>query len=163
MSDLSDAPNIADWLTAVAAVAALGLVVAQIRHTTRATAIDTARKFLDDTRDHWDLCMAAAGAPTFSSDQFKKHLYDLVAQLELNAVALSEMSFPDRIHSLIERTMVTFMNEMIVSGYDPYLSQIFSNNIMCPCLKDFCLQRVSLFDDPHRLMSALNIARYRYV
>lgn len=136
--------------------------MAQIRHSVRVTAIETARKFLDETRDQWAKCKLSAGAQPFDIEDFRSELYGFIAQLELNAAALGEIDFPDRIENMIERTIVTFMNEMIAASYDPYLAEIFSNRIMCPCLKDFCLQRHPKFDDGERVMRALSIERFRY-
>ena len=151
-----------DWLAASAAVSGAILVVAQLQHSVHVTAIDAARRFIEDTRTHWDNCKSAAGAKTFDPDGFRSALYAFIAQLELNTAALSEIDFPDRIESMIERTIITFINEMIESSYDPYLREIFSNSIMCPCLRDFCLQRQSRFDKLDRVMSALCISGYRY-
>jgi len=138
------------------------LVIAQLRHSVRVTAIDAARRFLEDTRTQWGKCQAAAGANPFSPDAFRNELYGFVAQLELNVAALGEIDFPGRVENMIERTIVTFMNEMVAASYEPYLLEIFSNRIMCPCLKGFCLQRKSLFDEGDRIMDALAIERYRH-
>lgn len=157
--DFGSAP---DWIAAVAASVGATLVVAQIRHSVRVTAIDAARRFLDDSRDQWRKCQDTAGQSPFKPDAFRNELYGFIAQLELNVAALSEIDFPDRVENMIERTIVTFINEMIAASYDPYLKEVFSVRIMCPCLKDFCLQRHGLFDDGPRVMEALCIERYRY-
>ena len=134
----------------------------QLRHSAQVAAIDSARKFLDDTRTRWTKCQETAGATPFSPDDFRKELYGFIAQLELNVATLSEIDYPHRIEKMIERTIVTFINEMMASSYDPYLIEIFSIEIMCPCLKDFCLQRKTLFDDEARVMNSMSIEGYRY-
>ena len=161
-ADVSDAPNIADWLAACAAVTGLGLVLAQIRHSSRVTAIDVARKFIEDTTAQWTACSSAAGATNFDADKFRQALGQLFAQLELNVIALYEIDFPDRIERMIEKTIISYLNEMIAASYDPYLIEIFSNKITCPCLRDFCLQRYRLFDEGPRLMKAMYREPFRY-
>lgn len=162
MSLGADPPNIADWLTALAALLGLGLVIAQIRHNTRVVAIETAREFITESRERWAECVVSAGANPFDADQFRRDLAQLVAHLELSVAAISEMSFPTTFQAMIEKTVVSFLKQMINASYDPYLLEIFSDQQMCPCLRSFALQRVGLFEDRDRIMRALAIARCSY-
>jgi hypothetical protein len=148
-----------EWIAAISALAGLGVLVAQIRHNSRVSAIETARKFIEETRDLWDLCKLAAGADPFDAASFENALGKFIAQLELNAAVISEISLPDRIHRMIERTIISFINEMMEASYDPYLEKLLANPAMCPCLKDFCVQRARLLGAPSRTLKAMRIQR----
>ncbi|WP_374387555.1 hypothetical protein [Brevundimonas sp.] len=162
MSAGIEPPNVADWVTAIAAVLGLGLVFAQIRHNTRLAAIETAREFITESRERWAECVNSAGSNPFDVDKFRRDLAQLIAHLELSVAAISEMSFPETFHDMIEKTIISFLKQMINASYDGYILEIFSDAQMCPCLRSFTLQRISLFEDRDRIMKAMAIETCRY-
>lgn len=153
-----------NWLTVLVAVVAAGFVYVQIRQAHSQTAINTARDFVARSRELWADCISEVngGEGGFDVERFRFCVAQLIAHFEINVICLTEIDLPDRVYDMIDRTIVDYLNEMVSAGYTPYMREILQRKLVCPCLKGFCMQRLSLFEDKTALMGALGIESYRW-
>ena len=156
--------ELTNWLTVAVAVVAATFVYAQVKQAKSQTAINTARDFVARSRELWADCISEAdgGEAGFDVNRFRFCVAQIIAHLEINAICLTALDLPRDVHDMIDRTLIDYLNEMVSAGYAPYLKEILFRPSVCPCLKDFCLQRVSKIEDKITLMDALGIESYRW-
>lgn len=156
--------DLADWAAVVIAVVAAGFVHVQIKQARSQIAIQTARDFVLHSRQLWAECIRHADESEsgFDIDKFRFRVAQIIGHFEINVICLSDLSLSDRVYLMIERTIVDHMEEMVSSGYLPYVKEILFRKHVCPCLKDFCLQRSSMFENKSAIMDALCIERSRW-
>jgi hypothetical protein len=93
----------------------------------------------------------------FDADKFKTAVGNVLGHLEVAAALVVDSYLDERMHRLVEETIIDYVNAMVSNGYEPYVSPHLIKPNVCRNLKDFCKQRGDLLDDSTETLHMLNI------
>lgn len=118
---------IASGFSAVAAAVALGYTARQLRLQARATAFQTAERFLIEIRQRLDDCKRTVR----KRKEFGPCVIELVASFELFCVALNDHILSSRARRFVTDTLIDYLDDMNEAGYGNHISGLEAAHVCC--------------------------------